>query len=621
MNAFHALSLYSKFLVHIGEETITMMNWISKSIKIKLILLFTGIIIVIVVSIGTLSYYQFSKTVKGDIVKFSSQILRQANLNLERYYREYEQGIVMLGTSRQYQDWISYDKEKKGSLFTSLRLIKENFIIPLMTRHPEILSLTLWSSNGVEYHFTAGNELHLDYSIMQESWIDEVRPSEKVFIRVGLNDNYIDKNGGIDSLMVMTLAKQFGFPNTGYIKMDISLEPAQFILNQLELGENSVGLIADSEGTIIMHPDLDMIGNKLENAWLEPIYSLEQGSFFVEETKEMVVFETIPFTQWKSIAIVSYPMVAKSVYQLRTFTIMIATGGILLAILLVIFFTSSITKRISQLRQTIIRSKLGVFKQQVIITGNDEIADLSMSYNQMVDHLDETVHQLAEVKMHQQKAVLTALQSQINSHFLYNTLETINSMAILADHHEIEQMTINLSNMLRYTSAYRDVMVMLEEEIKHMEDYLNICKIRYSGSLTYQIYIDDSCRGMTCLKAILQPVVENAIKHCLEITGNPIHIVVHVQEVNDMMQIRIQDNGEGFSKSALYMLRQNLSETDQMEDYNKFTNVGLANVHYRLRMTYKHDNAGLTIFNNQPNGAVVMISFPIDQSDEGRQQL
>lgn len=588
-----------------------MLTWVMKSLKVKLILMFICVIVVVVASIGLFSYQEISRTIKDDTVRYSSQILKQANLNLERYYREYEQGFLLLGSSEEFEKWTQ--KTTYDSL-TELRLIKDNYILPFQFRHPEIMSITLKSELGGEINYTGSRYgFKLGYTIDQEPWIQQLRFSEKVFIRVGMSRYYVDRAGRTEELMVMTLAKQFGttaYP--GILKMDISLEPAQSILKELELGEHSVGLIADTEGKVIVHPDTDRINEELRADLAERIYSGEsRGSFYVEETDEIVVFDTIPYTGWKTIATIHYPSIADSAHRLKNATILFAAGGIAFAVLLIIPLTTSITRRISNVRRMMERMRLGEFKHRVVIKGSDELADLGRSYNEMLDDLEQAVHKLTETKVKQQRAVMSALQSQINSHFLYNTLESINSMAVLADHREIEQTITNLSNMLRYISTYSDVIVPIGEELKHVENYLQICSIRYGDELSYEIDIEDGCADLPCLKAILQPIVENAIKHGLETSGENIHLRIAVRRHERFAVMSVEDNGGGFSPETLARLAAELAEADRHEEaLETMTHVGIPNVLYRLKMFYKDEPAGISVENIEPHGAKVTIQFP-----------
>lgn len=605
-----------------------MMNWIRTSLRVKLMLSFILVIFVIVTSIGWYSYREISKSIKSDIEQFSSQILKQANLNLERYYREYEQGFLQLGTSSEFEEWL---KLKPDQVFEFYQYfygrsdgsgMLRNYITPFVFRHPEIMSISLKSDIGNEYHYTPKGGLDKDYSLDDEHWIQEANHTDKVLMRVVQNPNYFNENRDKQTYVVMSMVKRFGeLGHQGYLKMDVSLEPVKSILEEVELGRNSVGYILDKEGTVIVHPDDDQITKQHAAPWTSRLYKSDHGAFFIEESHEMVVFETISYTQWKSIVVVDYTTVAGSVERIRTVTFVVAVAGLLLAVLLVFAMMTPITRRISNLRRMMKRTQLGEFDQRMPIDGKDELADLGRSFNQMLEHLDESVQQLAESKMRQQKAVMSALQSQINSHFLYNTLESINSMAILSDHKEIEQTTVNLSNMLRYTSSYKNAVVTVQDEIQHAQDYLKICQIRYSEVLTYDIRVEPECEIASCLKALLQPMVENAIKYGIETTGSAIHISIDVFRREDQVVMRIQDNGPGFEAEKLRKLQWQLSDEHQLEKYDEITQIGILNVNYRLKTYYRPLPAGVRLDSTEPHGAEVTITFPCTQSSNGGRRL
>src|SRR5690606_3102909 len=125
-----------------------------------------------------------------------------------------------------------------------------------------------------------------------------------------------------------------------------------------------------------------------------------------------------------------------------------------------------------------------------------------------------------------QQAVLRSLQAQINSHFLYNALESINSMAYLARHHQIERTALALAEMLRYTSEYTQTVVGMMEEVHHAVHYVEIMQIRYPSEIDFEYEVDDESRQAVCPKAIIQPIIENSIKHGLEKTGK--HLILRL---------------------------------------------------------------------------------------------
>jgi two-component system, sensor histidine kinase YesM len=591
-----------------------------KSFKWKLITMTFTIIIFIVTSIGFFSYFETSRTIQKDVVDFSTQILKQANLNLERYLKEYEQGFFNIASSADFLAWISVDAGEVGELSTTYLKVEDKYIRPFVSMHPEIMSITIYNINGNEKHFTNENHhlLNIGYSIKQEPWLKYINLSNNISMFVNWSENYstltlADKL----KLPVMTMVKKYRFLGSAevFIKMDISLEPIQTILKEIKLNENGLGMIIDGDGKIIAHTDFEKILDNINSSTFYKIKENSSGSFLKKSPAEMVVFRSIANSSWKSVTVVPYKGVAKSIYRVRDATLIIAFVSLLLALFLVIGVSSSISKGIINLRNTIAKTKLGNFSVRVEVKGEDEIADLGQAYNNMLQHAEDSIYKLTETKLMQQEAVMSALQSQINSHFLYNALESINSMACLADHKEIEQTTLALSNMLRYTSNYMNTMVTISDEINHLRDYLHIMGILYGDSLTFDINVDEDINEHFCLKAVMQPMVENSIKHGVETTGEPIHISVKVERHSDKyIRILIEDNGKGFDVDRLEKLQYQLNSQDIEQGYKKLSRIGLLNVNYRLKVFYRDTNAGVQIQNSGENGgAIIRIVFPVEE--------
>jgi two-component system sensor histidine kinase YesM len=326
----------------------------------------------------------------------------------------------------------------------------------------------------------------------------------------------------------------------------------------------------------------------------------------------MVIYETIPQTTWKTLIMVPYKDVARSIYKVKNIMIVIALTSLVVSILLVIAVSSSITKRLLQLRATMKLTEMGNFEVRAEVSGEDEIANLSRNYNKMLESLETSILQLTESRLLQQEAAMSALQSQIHSHFLYNALESINAMANLANRPEIGQTTIALSNMLRYTSNYRDTTVTLKDEFNHLSDYIHIIQVLYGEAVIFDYHIPEACLKVSCLKAIIQPLVENSIKHGLERSGEVLRMKLSVVIGADgYIRIQIVDNGGGFAEEKLIELNDLLNADHPQYKYKQLSRVGLLNVHYRLRMYYPDSSSGVFIANDRSHqGAIVQLVFP-----------
>ncbi|MDR6554853.1 histidine kinase [Paenibacillus qinlingensis] len=595
-----------------------MFKKIKTSLKWKLISLLITILVSVVAMIGFFSYFDTSRTIRQDAIHSSEQILRQANLNLDRQYMEYERGFLVLGTSDEFIKWLQIDPKDQFELISGYHSLENNFLHYLLLRHPEILSVSMRSDKGGEFHYALSVGLSKDYSLLDEGWLSEVRSWEKVQHRVGPSTNYLEVNKNPKQQFVLTMAGQFGRPlSKGILKMDITLEPAQSILSQMQLGKQGSSLIAKPDGTILVHQSADKIGSVLESDIIAHLTS-DSGSFIRKETNQLIVFDTIPYTGWKTVVILSLDDITNSINRVRNVTIVVASLGMIMGIIFVTLVATSVTRRLSSLRSNMKQAQFGNFKSRLHIKGEDEVSDLSHSFNRMLEELDSSIQQLTDTKLMQQRAAFSAMQSQIHSHFLYNALESINSMAHLAGHDRIERASISLSRMLRYTSNFRDTYVRVEDEISHVIHYMNISQIRYGEGVSFHINLPDDCRDALCLKVVLQPIAENAIKHGIETTGEPTRLEVTVHREGDLVCVVFEDNGNAYDPERLEAFRSRLREPMRnQEEYTTLTNVGLLNVHYRILAFYQMNGIGVDIDSDSRLGGVkVTVRVPFKKNIE-----
>ncbi|MEC0226344.1 sensor histidine kinase [Paenibacillus alba] len=586
-----------------------MVKSVKRSLKWKLISIIVTILIFTVSTIGISSYIQTKSSVRQDIDHLSMQVLKQANMNLNRYYSEYELAFLMISNSLEIRDWMRISSPIVSSeQIRNYERIKENYLNRLFLQYPEVLSVSLYNPSGFEQHFVNTFALPLNYTIKNEPYFSKSGNFEKVKFITGISENYVDATNQKMKIPVLTLFKQL---YNGYLKIDISLTASQKVMDQINITNSGVAVVMDESGTIIHHSHADEVMGHLDDHIVQTVKGQQEGSIFDKSGKELIIFQTIQMTGWKIVAILPYQEIAKSINYTRNVTIVIAISALIISVLLTYFASSSVTRRILGLRRMMKAMQLtSRFHSRADVEGSDEVADLSTSFNNLLGHLEQSIHDHAETRVLQHRAVISALQSQINAHFLYNTLETINSMAVIAKQSHIGSVAVTLSNMLRYTSDYKNVQVILKEEIRHLENYLSIMKVRFKDEVTYDIAIPEELLQAACTKALLQPLVENSIKHARETTGEPVHIRIIGEALDgDKLKLTVADNGPGFTADTLTRLTR--EQADSHAHTYHFKQVGLSNLIYRLHMFYLAEAD--IMFSNDPvrGGAVVEVFLPL----------
>ncbi len=246
------------------------------------------------------------------------------------------------------------------------------------------------------------------------------------------------------------------------------------------------------------------------------------------------------------------------------------------------------------------------------LTRTDEIGTLYNEYNAMVRSLNSAVKQEYHDKLIVLDAQMKSLEARINSHFLFNTLEAINSMAELEDNEQIATMSLALGNMFRYALKTQSELVTVEQELGHVNDYVSIQQIRFNNRFRLQVDMEPELRQRMVLKLILQPLVENALYHGLNYCAAGDTITISGSMDGSHFYIDVKDNGVGMDPETLRKLQESLQETPSFTELGKRTNqsIGLLNIHRRIELYYGR-SYGLSVTSVEGEWTNVRITLPI----------
>ncbi len=265
-----------------------------------------------------------------------------------------------------------------------------------------------------------------------------------------------------------------------------------------------------------------------------------------------------------------------------------------------------LTKPIQTLRSAMRSVRHGDLTVAVEAEGEDELGQLSRSFNAMVSRLHEPMEKSLQDESRRRKAELIALQSQINPHFLYNTLDTVVWMARQRDTEGIFGLVMALTHFFRISLSKGRDFIPLSDELAHVTSYLTIQKVRYQSTLQYQVEVEADCMSVLAPKLILQPIVENAIYHGLKLKeqGGVIYIRGRMDGENLMMEV--EDTGLGMLPERLREVQREMAT--QSEEGNGY---GLRNIHQRLMLCYGPEY-GLRIESEYLLGTVVSFRIPVN---------
>jgi two-component system sensor histidine kinase YesM len=310
----------------------------------------------------------------------------------------------------------------------------------------------------------------------------------------------------------------------------------------------------------------------------------------------------------------------KSITQSAQTTIKagILTGGLFTAasILLSILVSLRISRPIVSLAKTMRMAQVQNFEKK-LVQSHDEIGLLEHGYNSLMQRIKEMIEFEYQQEIEVKNAQLMALQAQINPHFLNNTLNLIGGMALSKNAPEIYQITRVIGDLLRYSISTVGDMVSLEDEMKHMRNYIFIQEHRFIGRCSVNIITDDSTQECRLPKFTLQPVIENAFEHGLQRKEGAWQLEVRVKHIGQRVILMVKDAGVGLSEARLKLLRDELQGTYPIKETmpesvepKRRKGIGLKNVDSRLKLQFG-SKYGIRIYSKAGVGTVVVIVLPI----------
>ncbi|OPA80560.1 two-component sensor histidine kinase [Paenibacillus selenitireducens] len=308
------------------------------------------------------------------------------------------------------------------------------------------------------------------------------------------------------------------------------------------------------------------------------------------------------------VGIVSKSTIEASMVGLRN-TLIIVT---LLFFITSFVITSTMMRKYSnKIRRIIVsmsRIGEGDLSTRIQMTGEDELQQISQRFNDMCERLEQYIDKMYTSEIKQKHAELVALQSQINPHFLYNTLESIRMKAYSMGARDVGKMVYSLSVMFK-SMVKKNTIVTIEEEIEMCSNYLDLLQIRYEGRLEVEIEMERCISGCSIIKLLIQPIVENYIVHGFRSLDEDNRVMIRAARCGERVAITVKDNGLGIPAERLKEIDQMLSaSTHLMEKSNP--SIGIINVHDRIRMNYGEDY-GITVFSELGKGTEVRMEIPM----------
>jgi two-component system sensor histidine kinase YesM len=359
-------------------------------------------------------------------------------------------------------------------------------------------------------------------------------------------------------------------------------------------------------GAVIAHSDAMLVTKNFTESWVQPLFTKSSGTQKIKlNGKNMIVcFDRSEITNWLSVIVIpESALIGDLVPTLLTSTLALAIVLGLIALILAFFISGRITGPIKKLLVAMRIVGEGDFQTRVEATSNDEFGILIRKFNDMNNRIHLLVNENYEIKLKEKEAEIQALNLQMNPHFLYNTLNVMNWLAIENNQKELSKMLVCLSNMLHYTTRKDWNNVHLIEELDWMKNYFYIMSSRFEGKFAVQYEIQASLYNYKVPRLLFQPFVENAILHGFDQMEDGGLIIISGWLENDIRFYEIKDNGRGMTENMI----QNILNKEA-------SSVGIKNTIGRVQLRYG-EQYGVSFRSLPDIGTTVLISLPLNYQE------
>ena len=561
--------------------------------------------VVIVVAISL----RFTRTsVFDNAVVYTRTIVRQTNQNIDSYIDYMDNIATMVSGSRDTQTFL-YNKDEATLQVSECRQrLVEQFRTILKSRN-DIRNIGLIQKDGNRLFNNGGQQKNAYLDLDTQAWYKNAITSN----RSVLTSSHVQHVIRGERPWVITVSRGVrnftGSGNReGVVFIDLNYSAISELCDQNSIGSKGYVFLLDQDGNVVYHPQQQQLYNELQTENIDLVMNTDKETLMdgSGDNARIYTISRSEKTGWTVVGCTNVAELLKDSKKARSIYVLVAAILVVVALVLSNFIARNITRPLQQLRDSMARVQEGDFgAAEVEVTSRNEVGSLTRSFNVMTSRIQELMKQNIYEQQQKRKSELKALQSQINPHFLYNTLDSIIWMAEGKKNEEVVVMTASLARLLRQSISNEEEQVPIGQEVEYARSYLTIQKMRYKDKLEFQIQVDAQIMGVPIIKLVLQPLIENAIYHGLKYKEGKGLLIVRGYREGENAVLQIRDNGAGMDE-------QTLSHIFEKHKVNYRSNgVGVYNVQKRLQLYYGMDY-GITYSSKQGDGTTASIVIPMN---------
>ncbi|MEY8752341.1 sensor histidine kinase [Alkalicoccobacillus gibsonii] len=593
-----------------------MKRWIrfqDWSLRWKSFLILLSLIFIPALTISFLVYYQSNSILEKQVIERNEQNLRHIEHNLLEVMRGMEELSSYIIYSEEFRRYMTMSVDEADSDPEEVQRLQDHirgfFTFHLNNKH-YVNSAYLEGVNGTQLHL--GERI----SGEEQKW-EEI--AQTLQGKILWTDPYQMERGGWvpEDYQMISLFRVINnlFDITepiGQVRIRLDEQELFSYMTNGYMNPNDEMVLLQQDGLVLSHQDKQLVGQRYPNNQVIQQVKEESGLFTYDENGEAyyAVTRKVKGRDLYLVSTVSEKYILNEFSHIRTMMQMIMIGSGVVGVIAFLGFMLTIIRPITDLTRETKRLEDGDFSAQVQVRSKDEIGQLGSRFNKAVSHIQYLIGTKYRLEIQHKESELKALQSQINPHFLYNTLDMIRWTARLEQAIETGQSIEDLSRLFRISLSQGKLLIPLKDEMTYVQSYLQLQKRRLGGMLTFSAYIEAGIEKNLVLKLILQPLVENSLQHGFEEIDENNVIRIRACRSGELIVIDVIDNGGGLSMGVNAF-------NDSLKQQTEQHGFALKNIHERLENKFGAPYGLRAIQSEQ--GTHVQITIPNQIIEEDRE--
>ncbi|MFD2673629.1 cache domain-containing sensor histidine kinase [Marinicrinis sediminis] len=599
-----------------------MPEFMRKSIRLKMIALLLMITIIPFGSSIVWTYHHTKESMKDTSIQENLNLIYQGKTNLENYMDNMNRLTLSIYHNSRLMNIMKTSTSEEYASFDEIRNMLASF--SHFNDHVEQVVFYIESrkqafSTSKTYHMNARDmnpDQYAVYSEAKEQPGHMLIESNHLLHTYGLTEYEYHSNTVVFSIHRAI----FDYPDRtflGYLSIDLDTRQIAKMTKKLFNPGQEQFYLVDVDDDVLISSSSATGGDP--SKWAKAVGWQEASSGYLdwedEDFQGVIVYDRLAqeLGGWTLIKMIPYDFLYEDARAVVLMNIAIGSLVLLLVVLATLFVSFKITNPIRILSGQMEEVKQGDLQMRFKSFGDDEIGRLGRTFQSMVETINDYINREYRWKLQNKTNQLKVLQSQINPHFLHNTLQSIGTLALQNNMKPIHRLLRSLSEIMRYSMNAEEDIVTIQKEVHHIQAYLKLQKQRFGDRFSYELDMDAAdpyLMEALIPKMTLQPLVENYFKHGLDQTSDGGMLWIRVKGQKDRIHIEIEDNGAHVDDAHIEKLRIWLAEDDLKFERPEDSGIGLINVYRRLKLFYDH-HAEFHIGRGQADGFKVSVSLPV----------